>query len=196
MDFVTLPEKCLGLKLRKNYHSSFYVNNENLLVHPIEQLIEYILLLIKKNESQSNCNKRLVSKLVENSWLNYYYDIIYKKESSFLARFLGKEFLYRRIVTHVLFTQKDLFGEDPFLSELCKDADYPYILELVEMVENNLDKILFSSKKFRPICRTTKLTPLEFYKRMIIAFPFELKSYKFWIENILLYNIHNELTII
>lgn len=196
MQLITLPEKCVKLELRKNYYSSFYVNKENLLVHRLDDYLTYLLELMKKQIGTLKKDHTFLPQRVEASWLNKYYDIIDKKESSIDSRFLGKEFLYRRILIHSLFPQKDLFGKDQFLKRLLKDKDFPFVSKVLDIIEKYKSSIVFISRHFKLIHKTKKFTPLEFHKLMVITFPFEINSYKFWIENILLYNIHKEFNIV
>ena len=65
----------------------------------------------------------------------------------------------------------------------------------LEVANKNKDNIIFINKHFKPIKKQKKLTSLEFHNLMLITFPFELKSYQFWVENIMLYNIHKEFII-
>ena len=97
------------------------------------------------------------------------------------------------MLLRTLFPQKGVIEKDFFIDNLIKDKDYPYVAEVVSIIENNKNNIIFIRNRCKSIKRDTKLTLLGFYQRMLITFPFELESYKFWINNILLYNVHKEI---
>lgn len=186
LNLVSIPEKITYFNLRNKAEYMFPLNDTVVVVVSIKEFINHILKAKKFARKLPYPDVNFGE--VDKSYFDKYFNIIKGKESSLLARFLGKELMYRRVLLRAI---NETFGViDPFLESL-KEKKFTFALDTLEIAKKNIKNIIFNPRKCHAVNITTQDTYLSFFKKMVECFPFEVNSYQFWLDKVEIYNIHS-----
>jgi hypothetical protein len=187
---IVIPKKFVRRSFEDLYIMHTYFYKMPVYIYDLEVYLKAMRKYIKEKSLK---NKYYIENYysLEQKWVDYYFNFIRKKESTLTARFLGKEFLFRRVLLHLIKPSKNILGKDLFLAKLI-DRGFEKVIEELEFnFKKYKENCIFNKGKFKRQKYSFK-TDYSFYWTMVYSFPYEENLYKIWIKNNWIYNVIQE----